>query len=242
MTESGVRHSRSFARAALCAAFALTACSTGGGGASAVPSGFEGTSPLGRGVAGDDAASAVAYWAIVGSDYCPSKKETIQIQIVAANSQGALITGKYSPAFTLRDTDTSGATKLSATKVGTANQTVKLTYSGKSIGAFQIRATVGKSTAYATITPGGSCINSKPLVIIARDGAAGTTFTLSGASGHYKIQSPSSGTGCGPDVTVKRTSATQFVLASATTAYGYCYVQAYSKALEWNISVMIVTK
>jgi hypothetical protein len=205
-----------------------------------VPSGAEGTSPAGRSVAGASTASTIAYWAIGASDYCPSKKETIALQVVAANSQGSLITGNYASKFILSDTDKSGATKLSATTVTKGNQVVNLTFSGANVGAFKIQATVGNATGYASFYPRGTCINSNPSVIVVHDSAAATFVTLSGAAGPYEIQNPSSGSGCGSAVTIKRRSATEFGLTSATKQFGYCYVQPKNKTIAGYTSVIIL--
>ncbi|HTA39089.1 MAG TPA: hypothetical protein VK760_08445 [Candidatus Acidoferrales bacterium] len=257
MTQPRTFYSHSFAKIAVCAAFALTACSAGGGSSVPNPLGADhvsrtqtsaiapGSGGSARSVAGDGSASAIAYWLIGASDYCPSAKETITIEIAAANSQGELITGNYTPAVVLSDTDKSGATKLSTTSVTKASQSVTLTYSGKKIPSFQVEMTVGKNSGYATFAPGRSCINSAPAVIVAHNGAAGTSFTIKGVgvAGPFSVKSPSSGSGCGNAVTTKKQGA-QFVLTSATTGYGYCFIDAVSKSAgaSHGIGVILVKK
>jgi hypothetical protein len=229
---AGFYRSQIVARAGMCAVFAVTACSSGAGTGSSLPPGAQnvpsGPGGFAQNARGSRAASAIAYFAFGASDYCPSTKETIRIQIFAGNSKGALITGAYSPAIALSDTDTSGATQLSATTVTKASQVVTLSYSGAAVGtAIIITATVGKIRGSLMFDPGKTCLNQQPLAILLRDGAAGRSVTLAGVgvTGPYDIVTTSSGYGCGNALTIKKKSSRLFVLTSATTQFGYCFVE-----------------
>src|SRR6185437_5074967 len=75
------------------------------------------------------------------------------VVVTVLDASGAVITGKYPAAIVLSDTDTSGATRLSATKVKSSSTAITLSYNGAHISAATINAK-SKGVKAANIIPG----------------------------------------------------------------------------------------
>jgi hypothetical protein len=108
---------------------------------------------------------------------------SVRIEVTAADPWGYTIVGSYATPITLRDSDKSGATTLSATTLASsgAASKLKLLYTGKSIVPAIVTASVPAMTAQRIVfSPGGAGIVANPPLLRVSFGNDGTAVRLAG--------------------------------------------------------------
>lgn len=237
---------KSYARPlALLIAMALSACTH-----SAAP--LPATAGLSDAAVRPALEGSIVAWALFESDFCPSKAENIKLAFVALDASGAIIHGSYGTTITLKDTDRSGATKLSRTTISNSRQAlVTLSYSGKKISKFYINVKIGSHNGFGTVSPYSPCVNHTPLVLAAHLSGKPTKLTLKGGSGagapYFINSSGDYSDDCNNKVTITQVNALlgQFRIAAATSTPGVCQVQAVAtgakdKGIFHGLNVLLV--
>lgn len=90
---------------------------------------------------------------------------SVNVIVTALDVDGNAVLGSYTSPISLQDSDTSGATSLSATAVGDASSPIVLNYTGaKPFGSATITASLsGVASASTTFAPSPSFLNAYPV-------------------------------------------------------------------------------
>jgi hypothetical protein len=143
------------------------------------------------------------------------KSATIDVIVTVLDAAGAVLVGKYPATVTLSNSDTSGATQLSGTKVPSSSTSITLTYNGSSSLASATINAKASGVKAANIIPG----TLTPSTVASETISGTAAFTVfSDGSGNVAAYIPTNGlssTSAGAVITV--TVAKNGVIQKAST-------------------------